>query len=73
MRLTTGEARRVRQSRQSPSTGPLAASVALGVGLLSVFLVDQATGSAPVQPLHCAAIRAPSEAKALDRNNVCVA
>src|SRR5689334_24079836 len=56
MRLTTGEARTARHARQSRSTGPLAASIALAIGLLTVFVLDQATGSAPVQHLYYAPI-----------------
>jgi diguanylate cyclase (GGDEF)-like protein len=56
MRLTNGDAHGVRHAQFTPSTGPLAASAALGVGLLSVFVLDQATGSAPVQHLYYAPI-----------------
>jgi hypothetical protein len=38
MRLTAGEGVR----RQTPSTGSLAESAALWIGLLSVFVLDQA-------------------------------
>ncbi|HET7696661.1 MAG TPA: diguanylate cyclase [Vicinamibacterales bacterium] len=42
----------MRHAQPTPSTGPLAASAALAVGLLSVFVLDQASGSAPVQHLY---------------------
>ena len=56
MRLTTGDARGVRHAPSPPSSGPLTASAALAIGLFAVFVLDQATGSAPVQHLYYAPI-----------------
>jgi diguanylate cyclase (GGDEF)-like protein len=52
MRLTTGSGSRAGQVQQTPAFSPITASAVLAAGLLLVFVLDHATGSAPVQHLY---------------------